>query len=92
MPKVKLPKPTPDYRKMYQLAEHYSEASRLLDGQANGEEWRCSAPQLLDSFAVEPKKIWKYVFLISDADWEACRFLRLGIDSVGHRGCQRASS
>ena len=54
MPKVKLPKPTPDYRKMYQLAEHYSEASRLLDEQAKGKEWGCSAPQLLvDSFAVE---------------------------------------
>lgn len=54
MPKVKPPKPTPDYRKMYQLAEHYSEASRLLDEQAKGEEWGCSAPQLLvDSFAVE---------------------------------------
>ena len=54
MPKVKLPKPTPDYRKIYQLAEHYSEASRLLDEQKKGEEWGCSAPQLLvDSFAVE---------------------------------------
>ena len=54
MPKVKPPKPTPDYRKMYQLAEHYSEASRLLEEQAKGEEWGCSAPQLLvDSFAVE---------------------------------------
>lgn len=54
MPKVKLPKPTPDYRKMYQLAEHYSEASRLLDEQAKCEEWGCSAPKLLvDSFAVE---------------------------------------
>ena len=54
MPKVKLPKPTPDYRKIYQLAEHYSEASRLLEEQAKGEEWGCSAPQLLvDSFAVE---------------------------------------
>ena len=30
MPKNKSPKPTPDFRKMYQLAEHYSEASRLL--------------------------------------------------------------
>lgn len=50
----KQPKPTPDYRKMYQLAEHYSEASRLLSKQAKGEEWGCSAPQLLvDSFAVE---------------------------------------
>lgn len=54
MPKVKPPKPTPDFRKMYQLAEYYSEASRLLDEQAKGEEWGCSAPQLLvDSFAVE---------------------------------------
>jgi hypothetical protein len=39
---------------MYQLAEHYSEASRLLEEQAKGKEWGCSAPQLLvDSFAVE---------------------------------------
>jgi hypothetical protein len=54
MPKVKLPKPTPDCRKMYQLAEHYSEASRLLDEQAKGEGWGCFAPKLLvDSFAVE---------------------------------------
>jgi len=54
MPKVKTPKPTPDFKKMYQLAEHYSEASRLLDEQAKGEEWGSSAPQLLvDSFAVE---------------------------------------
>jgi hypothetical protein len=54
MPKVKLPKPTPDYQKMYQLAEHYSEASRLLEEQAKGEEWGCSAPKLfVDSFAVE---------------------------------------
>lgn len=54
MPKVKQPKVTPDCRKMYQLAEHYSEASRLLDQQAKGKEWGCSAPQLLvDSFAVE---------------------------------------
>ena len=54
MPKKKPPKPTPDYRKMYQLAEHYSEASRLLEEQAKGKEWGSSAPQLLvDSFAVE---------------------------------------
>lgn len=54
MPKVKIPKPAPDFRKMYQLAEHYSEASRLLEEQAKGEEWGSSAPQLLvDSFAVE---------------------------------------
>lgn len=54
MPKVKQPKPPPDFRKMYQLAEHYSEASRLLEEQAKGKEWGSSAPQLLvDSFAVE---------------------------------------
>jgi type I restriction enzyme R subunit len=42
------------FRKMYQLAEHYSEASKLLEDQAKGKEWGCSAPQLLvDSFAVE---------------------------------------
>ena len=39
---------------MYQFAEHYSEAARLLDEQAKGEEWGSSAPRLLvDSFAVE---------------------------------------
>jgi hypothetical protein len=39
---------------MYQLAEHYSEASRLLTEQAKGEHWGCSAPRLLvDSFAIE---------------------------------------
>lgn len=54
MPKVRQPKPTPDCRKIYQLAENYSEASHLLAEQANGEQWGCSAPQLLvDSFAVE---------------------------------------
>lgn len=59
MPKVKQPKPTPDFRKIYHLAEHYSEASRLLAEQAKGEQakgehWGCSAPYLLvDSFAVE---------------------------------------
>src|ERR1051326_6135406 len=54
MPNVKPAKPTPDCRKMFQLAEQYSEASRLLDEQAKGEEWGSSAPQLLvDSFAVE---------------------------------------
>jgi len=39
---------------MYQLAEHYSEASRLLSEQAKGGDWGCAAPQLLvDSFGVE---------------------------------------
>ena len=54
MPKQKPAKPTPDYRKMYQLAEAYSEASILLEEQAKGEEWGWSAPRLLvDSFAIE---------------------------------------
>lgn len=47
-------KQTPDARKMYQLAERYSEASQILDEQAESEKWGCAAPQLLvDSFAVE---------------------------------------
>jgi hypothetical protein len=76
MPKVKLPKPTPDYRKMYQLAEYYAEASRLLDEQAKGEEWGCSAPQLLvDSFAVELYLKCLYVLdtncaPLQEHDWE----------------------
>lgn len=50
----KQPKPPPDYQKMYLLAERYLEASRLLEKQAEGEQWGCSAPRLLvDSFAVE---------------------------------------
>ncbi len=50
----KQPKPTPDFRKMYQLAEQYSKASGLLAEQAKGKQWGCSGPQLLvDSFAVE---------------------------------------
>lgn len=54
MPKNNPPKPTPDCRKMYQLAECYLEASRLLDEQARGDQWGCSGPKLLvDSFAVE---------------------------------------
>lgn len=54
MAKSTTPAPTPDFQKMYQLAERYSEASLLLDDQAKGEPWACSAPQLLiDSFAVE---------------------------------------
>lgn len=75
--KIKLPtKPTPDCREMYQLAEHYSEASRLLDEQAKGEEWGCSTPKLLvDSFAVE--LYLKCLFVldaniapIEEHDWE----------------------
>lgn len=54
MSKEKQQKPTHDFRKMYQLAEHYSQASSLLNEQSKGKEWGCSAPQLLvDSFAVE---------------------------------------
>jgi hypothetical protein len=54
MAKTKPPGPTPDFKKMYQLAEQYTAASELLDEMAKGEEWGCSAPQILvDSFAVE---------------------------------------
>lgn len=54
MPNEKPPNPTPDVRKMFQLAEHYSTASQLLSEQAKGDQWGCSAPQILvDSFAVE---------------------------------------
>src|SRR5215213_2074166 len=76
MPKVRVPKPTPDVKKMYQLAEHYSEASRLLEEQAKGEEWGSSAPQLLvDSFAVELYLKCLFVLDTSKAplekhDWE----------------------
>lgn len=75
MPKAK--KPTPDYRKMYQLAENYSEASRLLAEQAKGKQWGCSAPQLLvDSFAVELYLKCLFVLDTNTAppekhDWEA---------------------
>jgi hypothetical protein len=72
MPKKKPPKPTPDYRKMYQLAEHYSEASCLLEEQAKGEDWGCSAPKLLvDSFAVELYLKCLFVLDTNSAhDWE----------------------
>ena len=57
--KDELPKEVPDFKKIFLLAEHYSEASRLLEGQARGDQtkeinWGCSGPKLLvDSFAVE---------------------------------------
>lgn len=39
---------------MFHLAEHYSEASSLLEEQAKSNAWGCSGPQLMvDSFAVE---------------------------------------
>ena len=68
---------TPDCRKIYQLAENYSEASHLLDVQAKGEQWGCSAPQLLvDSFAVELYLKCLFVLDTNDAppkghDWQA---------------------
>ena len=52
-------KETPDYKKMFLLAEHYSAASKLLveqsrGDQAKGKNWGCHGPHLLvDSFAVE---------------------------------------
>ncbi len=54
MPKNKQTKPTPDFKEMFQLAERYAEASKLLDEQAKSDGWGCSAPQMLvESFAVE---------------------------------------
>src|SRR5271170_158943 len=54
MAKIKPAPPTPDFRKMFHLAEHYSDASMLLKEQAKGNMWGCSGPQLMvDSFAVE---------------------------------------
>ncbi len=60
MPKKdETPKETPDSKKIFLLAEHYSEASRLLDEQSRGDQakeknWGCFGPKLLvDSFAVE---------------------------------------
>lgn len=76
MPKNKPPKPTPDIKQMYQLAEHYSEASRLLADQARGGGWGCSAPQMLvESFAVELYLKCLYVLDMDAAppfghDWE----------------------
>jgi hypothetical protein len=76
MAKSKPPRPTPDVKQMYQLAEHYSEASRLLDDQARGDGWGCSAPQMLiESFAVELYLKCLYVLDMNAAppfghDWE----------------------
>jgi hypothetical protein len=54
MAKIKPPPPTPDFREIFLLAEHYSEASKLLEPQAKGDAWGCSGPQVMvDSFAVE---------------------------------------
>ena len=38
---------TPYLRRMYQLAERYSKASRLSSDQANSGEWGCCTPQML---------------------------------------------
>ena len=76
MAKYRPPKPTPDVKQMYQLAEHYSEASRLLDHQARGDGWGCSATQMLvESFAVELYLKCLYVLDMGAAppvghDWE----------------------
>lgn len=68
------PKPVPDYGKMYQLAEQYSEASRILEESAKDGKW--TAPRLLvDSFAVELYLKCLYVLDTNKApleqhDWE----------------------
>ena len=44
----------PDYKKIFRLAEKYTEASRILRKEMGGDGWESSAPRLLvDSFAVE---------------------------------------
>jgi len=54
MAKIKKPKPAPDFRLIFRLAERYSEASKLLEKQARGSDWACHAPQVLvDSLATE---------------------------------------
>lgn len=76
MSKNKKQEPKIDFRKMYQLAEHYSQASNLLFEQAKGNEWGCSAPRLLvDSFAVELYLKCLYVMdtnriPLKEHDWE----------------------
>jgi hypothetical protein len=75
VPKEKSQAPAPDFRKIYQLAERYSEASRLLEAQMKGDEWGVSAPRLLvDSFAIELYLKCLYVLDTSSAplrehDW-----------------------
>lgn len=76
MAKIKRPKPAPDFKLMFQLAEQYSEASALLEKQARGNDWACHAPQVLvDSFATE--LYLKCLFVldsktgpIEEHDWE----------------------
>jgi hypothetical protein len=76
MAKTKPSRQTPDVKQMYQLAEHYSEASRLLQDQAQGNGWGCLAPQMLvESFAVELYLKCLYVLDMNEAppfghDWE----------------------
>jgi len=54
VPKEMTQAPALDFRKIFQLAERYSEASRILEAQMKGDEWGVSAPRLLvDSFAIE---------------------------------------
>ena len=82
-------KSVPDPQRIYQLAESYLEASRLLTEQAKGEQWSCSAPQLLvDSFAVE--LYLKCLFVLDktaepprEHDWQALfDALNLGTQSA----------
>lgn len=68
MAKVKQPRPrpTPDIRKVYQLAERYSEASDILAEQAVGDKWASFAPRMLvESFAVE-----LYLKCLHVQDWQ----------------------
>jgi hypothetical protein len=76
MAKIRRPKPAPDFKLMFQLAEQYSEASKLLEEQARQCEWASHAPQVLvDSFGTE--LYLKCLFVldsktgpIEEHDWE----------------------
>jgi len=71
MPKDTNQAPAPDFQKIYQLAERYSEASRILDEQMKSDEWGVSAPRLLvDSFAVE---LYLKCLYVLDTDSEPLR-------------------
>jgi hypothetical protein len=72
--------PTPDFKKIFILAEHYFEASKLLDDQSRRDQSKeenlyCSRPKLLvDSFAGE---LYLKCFYVQDSkeppyghDWE----------------------
>lgn len=70
MAKKNSSKPTPDFHKIFLLAEQYSEASLLLEKNAEDDEGKWSMPRLLvDSFAVELYLKCLYVLDLNSAPW-----------------------